>query len=527
MAYWVLLPIIVLVAAAFALVLLGFATRQASILWIFAMVTLLVPMFLTLDMMGLGIVERFSLPLFGQKLWDSPMLAPVDLPDLRLRYDLFSLFFQIVFMSVALLVVLATKSYIQPHEPHQAEYYALIFLSLVGMMLVASATDLFVLYLSFELTSLSTFALVGFRKKDTKSTEAALKFFIFGALSSAIILFGISILYGVAGNVASPADFEVGLTSFSVLGPLMARGVADFEPPIVIGIVFLIAGFGFKVATVPFHMWAPDVYEGSPTTITAYLAAGSKKLGVVALFKVFLTVLLAVAVDWIVAVAVLAVITQTIGNILAIPQRSVKRMLAYSSIAQAGYIIIALVVGTVAYGAASGSVEYDIATYSLAGGMYHVLTHAIMKSGAFLVVAATAVLAVGENIEDFRGLGRRMPFMALALTVFLLSLAGIPPFGGFFSKFVLFSSAVYASSINEWFLTLAIAGVLNSALSLYYYARVIRAMYMQDPVSADKIEVPAPFTVAVGLAFLAIIATGIFAQPFIAYLQEAARIFFS
>jgi NADH-quinone oxidoreductase subunit N len=495
---------------------------------------LVAALFLTLDIVLAWLRPDLSvLGLFGLDLWGAPTLEHQRFAELHLNKDLFSLFFHLVFLLVAFLAVLASRSYIKREEPHQAEYYALLFLSVVGMMFVAEATDLFVLFLAFELSTLCTFGLVAFRKKDARATEAAAKFFVIGAVSSAIILFGISLVYGVTGFAGTPTtDLWWSRTGGAIHAPMStamaAAGAAGYGPTIVIAIVCLVAGFGFKVAVVPFHQWAPDVYEGSPDTITVFLAAGTKKVGILAFFKVFLVGLAGVAGDWIIAIAVLAIITQTVGNILAIPQRSVKRMLAYSSIAQAGYIFTAIVVATVAYDRSLGGYEtsggrWEVATYAVAGGLYHVLTHAIMKGGAFLAVSAASV-HVGDRIEDFKGLGRRMPLVAVSLSIFLLSLAGIPPFGGFFSKFVLFSSAVYAATYSPWMVALAVSGVLNSALSLYYYARVIRYMVIEEEAPAS-LPTPAPLKLAILLALIGIVVTGLAAGPFISVAQDAGRAF--
>jgi NADH-quinone oxidoreductase subunit N len=262
-------------------------------------------------------------------------------------------------------------------------------------------------------------------------------------------------------------------------------------------------------------MWAPDVYQGSPTTISAFLAAGSKKGGFAAFIKIFLLGLIAARMEWVFLVAVLAVVTMVVGNILAIVQTDLKRMLAYSSIAQAGYVLIAVCVGTLAVDPATLST----AQYGLAGGLYHILTHAFMKSGAFLVVALTTVAKIGDNLNDYKGLSRRMPVVAFCMMVLLLALAGIPPLGGFFSKFVLFSSAVDA---GDWFVWLAVAGVLNSAISLYYYARVIKYMYFLKGPDEMRVKSPTGLYIAVILATIGIVITGLLAEPIIRFAQDAA-----
>jgi len=519
--YLVFLPEAVLVATALASAVLGFAWgKKPARLWGLALGGIVLAMVLTFDLMGLRLLETL-----GVSIWRSPVGPDGDFAaELRVRVDLFALFFHQIFLFVAFLAILGTRGFVREGEPHQGEYYALMLLAVVGMMFTAAATDLFVLFLAFETSSLSTFALVAFRKKDRQATEAAAKFFIIGAVSSAIILFGISLVYGIAGST----DLAVLKTNLTL------SSLGTFEAPLVVALVLLIAGFGFKVAVVPFHMWAPDVYQGAPTTISVFLAAGSKKVGIVAMFRVFLIGLLAVQIDWVAVLAILAIATQTVGNVLAIPQRSVKRMLAYSSIAQAGYILIALAVGAIALlatdlsrSAAEQALARDVAIAGMIGGVLHVLTHAAMKGGAFLVVAGTESQGIADDMESYRGLGRRMPFMAISMTIFLLSLAGIPPLGGFFSKFILFSSAVSAMPFNQWYLALAVSGVLNSALSLYYYARVIWYMYILEPEGdAVRIAVPRPISAAVFVALAVVLLVTFLATFFYDFLAQAAAGFF-
>ncbi|MGQ0796292.1 MAG: NADH-quinone oxidoreductase subunit N [Methanobacteriota archaeon] len=505
-------------------------------LWGLALGGLVVSSVLTLDLMGLRVLETL-----GISLWESPVGPSGDFAsELRVRVDLFALFFHAIFLFVAFLAILASRGFLRPEEPHQGEYYALMLISVVGMMFTAAATDLFVLFLAFEISSLSTFALVAFRKKDRQATEASAKFFIIGAVSTALILFGISLVYGIAGTSfdgggpLGPSACVGNLTGLDCLRQLSVGAYPAIEPPLTVALVLLIAGFGFKVAVVPFHMWAPDVYQGSPTAISAFLAAGSKKVGIVAMFRVFLIGLLAVQIDWLAALGILAIATQTVGNVLAIPQRSVKRMLAYSSIAQAGYILIALAVGAIALAATDPGLTAEqqalaevVAVAGMIGGVLHVLTHAAMKAGSFLVVAGTESQGLSDDMDSYRGLGRRAPFLAFSMTIFLLSLAGIPPLGGFFSKFVLFSSAVSAFAFNPWYLALAISGVLNSALSLYYYARVIWYMYILEPsAEAPRILVPRSISAAVFVALAVVILVTFLVAFFYGYLEQAAKGFF-
>lgn len=523
--YLVFLPETILVVVGFASIVLGFAWGKRPVyLWGLTLAGTFVSLVVTLDMMGIGV----SGPL-GLQLWPSPIGTQGDFSaELKLRVDAFALLFHLVFLLIAFLAILASRGFIHADEPHQGEYYGLMLLAVVGMMFTAAATDLFVLFLAFETSSMSTFALVAFRKKDKEATEAAVKFFIIGAISSSIILFGISLVYGVAGSTAIGPTLD--LTKLQTGLSITAN--PGMEPPLIVALVLLVAGFGFKAAVVPFHMWAPDVYQGAPTTISTFLAAGSKMVGIVALFHVFLTGLLAIQIDWVVAISVLAIATMTVGNVLAIPQRSVKRMLAYSSIAQVGYILIALPVGAVAVQAGSAdpavaSAAIAVATAGVLGALFHVFTYAAMKGGAFLVVAGTQSRGIPDDMDAFRGLSRRMPFLAAAMTIFLFSLAGIPPLGGFFSKFFLFGSAVNAMQFSSWYVVLAIAGVLNSALSVYYYARVIWYMYILEPEGeVVKMTEPRSISASVFVCLVLVLLTGILAPWLYNFLNVAARSFF-
>ena len=418
--------------------------------------------------------------------------------------DPLSQIFKIIFIAVSLLAVIASIHYFKDNR-NQDEYYGLILLATVGMMVVASANDLLSLFVGFELASMSTYVLAGFEKKNPSSLEAALKYFIIGSLSSALMLFGMSLVYGVSGSTNIP----------EILAYFKTAQVSGID---ILAMVFLVAGFGFKMALVPFHMWAPDTYEGSPTVVSSLLAAGSKKMGFVAAFRVLVLALVAVRADIQVVFAILAVITMTYGNVVAISQKSIKRMLAYSSIAQAGYISLAFVVMT---------------QMSIAGGVLLALGHAFMKGGAFIAVAVVGYMVLSDNknakntddISNFAGLGKRAPITALSLFVFFLALAGIPPSAGFIGKFVLFYSVTSeaVSTASTWLLVIVVIAILNSALSIYYYARVIRYMYVLPP-AGERIHEPLPYVVAILLAVIGTIGIGLYPEPVIKMAMDAASV---
>jgi|Deesub1362A_J573_1020465.scaffolds.fasta_scaffold01037_9 NADH-quinone oxidoreductase subunit N len=364
----------------------------------------------------------------------------------------FSQFFSLVFLTVSLFVCIASLNSIKRNED---EYYFLILLSTLGMMVVAMSEDLIILFIGFELASLATYALAGFEKKSELSVEAAIKYFIFGGFSSALMLYGISLIYGFAGGVEIERIVNVAGNNFYSM----------------LGLVLIVAGIGFKSALVPFHMWAPDTYHGSPTMVSAFLASGSKKMSFAAFFKILILMAISMKLEMYLLMAVLAVVTMTLGNLSALVQESVKRMLAYSSIAHAGYIAMAYAIF------AFSGIEMAIA-----GGLLHVVSHAIATVGAFVAVAYVGGFILDRQ-ESYFGLGRRSPLMALSFSVILLSLAGIPPTLGFYSKFVLFLTAIEAKLL--W---LAIVALINSALSLYYYSKVIMNMYWKETTSKFESE---------------------------------------
>ncbi|WP_406656692.1 F(420)H(2) dehydrogenase subunit N [Methanolobus sp. ZRKC2] len=411
--------------------------------------------------------------------------------------DALSQFFKIVFLVVALLFAIASIKYTEGNN-HTEEFFSLAIFATIGMMFVASANDIMVLFVAFELASLATYALAGFEKTNQKSLEASMKYFMIGSLSAALLLFGISFIYGMTGTTSIPAIAA-------------AAGDLVTNPIGLVAVILLLAGFGFKIALVPFHMWAPDTYQGSPSVVSSLLAAGSKKMGIVAAFKVFIVALIALQAEWQIAFAILAVVTMTYGNVVALSQTSVKRMLAYSSLAQAGYISMAFVVLT---------------PMALGGGILYALSHGFMKAGAFIATAAVVYMVLSENkdaedpdhLDNFRGLGRRMPITALSMTIFVFALAGIPLTAGYMSKFVLFSS-----TIQSGFVWLAVIAILNSALSLYYYAKIVKYMYFL-PTDADKVSEPLPYTIALVIAVIGVLVIGFWSEPFVYWAMEAAKV---
>ncbi|MFX1516239.1 MAG: NADH-quinone oxidoreductase subunit N [Promethearchaeota archaeon] len=448
---------------------------------------------------------------------------PADLLDITSDSGLFVIdnfyrFFAMIFLIVLLFVTTSSIDYISS-ERTIGIYYVLLIFSTIGMMLVAAANDLLVLFVAWELGSVPTYALAAFQKTKAETSESALKFFLIGAMSSAFILFGISLVYGI-----------VGTTSIDSVIPSFAEP-RNFSPLHLLALMFLLVGFGYKIAAVPFHAWAVDVYQGTPTTITAFLAAGSKSLGFVAIFRIIVAGLTEIDIIWGYLFAVLAILTMTLGNVVALVQENIKRMLAYSSIAHAGYILIALAaVASTPISAAIGDLDFSVAEFSIAAAEMHILTHAIMKIVAFTIVIVVAFSIHSEKIEDYVGLRKKHPWLTFGLTIALLSLLGIPPLAGFVSKVLLFFAAIYANLI--W---LAVIGIINSAISIFYYLRVIKLMIVDTPIEeqneisvipAERIvpfPIPLSYQLTIGLSVLLIIIIGLLPAPFLDFALSAAQ----
>ncbi|MXR51517.1 NADH-quinone oxidoreductase subunit NuoN [Halovenus sp. WSH3] len=410
-----------------------------------------------------------------------PTEGAIELFGDALVVDGMSLFFSVIITSVVVLVALASHEYLREH-PYQAEYYSLVLLASTGMVMVTAANSFVTAFISIELVSLPSYALVASLKTNEGSVEGGLKYFLIGALSSAIFAYGIALVYVATGSL-----------QFGAVEIAIADGVG-FDSLLGLGMLMILGGIAFKIAAVPFHFWAPDAYEGAPAPISAFISSASKAAGFVLGFRVFVDVFgTATGVfDWVDAFLILSIVTMTIANFTALKQDNVKRILAYSSVAHAGYILIALAAFT-------GSVEGEISI--LGAGMAHLFVYGFMNTGAFLFIALAEYWDVGRTVEDYHGLGNRAPFACAAMTVFLFSLAGLPIGGGFFSKFYLLFATVTGGQE-----LLGAALIINSVVSLFYYTRIVRAIWIEEPgEDLEPGEYPTGLYAAIAVAALATI----------------------
>jgi NADH-quinone oxidoreductase subunit N len=373
-------------------------------------------------------------------------------------------------------------------------------------MLMPSSRDLLMLFIALELVSAPAFVIAGLRKLNPRSNEAALKFFIFGVLSAGLLVYGISLVYGCAGT-----------TSLAKIADVVGAAPRA-EPLLIVGLMFIVAAFGFKVSAVPFHFWAPDTYEGAPTPLAAYLSVASKAAGFVGLLLILLVGFPSLARAWAPVLGGIAIATMTVGNIIALRQRHLVRLLAYSSIAHAGYMLIPIAV--IVPGAKGNGI--DPRNEQLVRSLVtYLVVYAVMNLGAFAVAIGASKQYPTLLVRDLAGFGRRAPLPALALAGFLISLGGIPPFAGWFAKFAVFIAAINVGS--RLGVILAVAMVVNSVISLYYYVSVVRVMYLNDPEDEGIVRFPRPITVAVGAAMAGVIVFGVYPEPF-ARLANAARL---
>ncbi|HTK06582.1 MAG TPA: NADH-quinone oxidoreductase subunit N [Ktedonobacteraceae bacterium] len=400
--------------------------------------------------------------------------------------DQYALFFDIIFLIIAAVMILASYNYVGKYVRADGEFYALMLFSVAGMMFMASTGELITIYIALELTSIPLYVMAGLIRTSERSAEAAVKYVLLGAMSSAILLYGFALLYGLTGTT----DLVGIATSF--------HQIADGNLVVLIADILIVAGFGFKISAVPFHMWAPDIYEGAPTPATAFFSVGSKAAGFAALIRVFMYGGLwqVDLMPLIIVVSIVAALTMTYGNLVAAVQTNVKRLMAYSSIAQAGYIIVGFV-------ASLASQKPDGNTAVL----FFILVYVVTNLGAFSGMIALANLTGGERVEDFRGLARRAPLLSAGTALCLLSLAGIPPVAGFWSKVFLFSAAW---SLGQGWLVLI--ALLNSVVSLVYYGKIVKAMYFDAPVKDDRLVTPFSLGTSITLAAAALIVLTFAAQ---------------
>ena len=410
--------------------------------------------------------------------------------------DNFATFFKMTFLVAAGLTVLISDRYMEREGCNHGELYSLILFSVVGMMLMASGTDLMTIFLGLEVMSVSLYVLAGFNRTNKKSNEAGLKYFLLGAFSTGFMLYGMALIYGATGTTR--------LYKIAAVVGQMTLPSANIM--LVAGMLLMMTGFAFKIAAAPFHMWTPDVYEGAPTPMTAFMSAGPKAAGFAALLRLFLVALPTLQVEWSQVLWVLAVLTMTVGNITALRQDNIKRVLAYSSIAHAGYALVGFAAGN-----GTGT----------AGILFYMLSYAFMNIGAFAIIILVAKKGeTNGNVSDFAGLGSKRPMLALVMTIFLFSLAGMPPTAGFIGKFYLFSGA-----IQEGYIWLAVIGVLNSAASVYYYLRITVYMYMKAPTEDfEWVQVPAPVALALIVAVAGSLIPGIFPSFILQYAQMAVKL---
>jgi NADH-quinone oxidoreductase subunit N len=420
--------------------------------------------------------------------------------------DNYSLFFNVLFLSCAAVTILLSMNYLAEHDMSHGEYYVLILFAVSGMMVMGAAGNLVTLFLGLETMSISTYVLVGFRRHSDRSTESAMKYFLLGAFSTGILLYGIALLYGATGTT----DFQGIARALND-----ARLVSD--PYFIAGTMLVLVALGFKVASVPFHMWAPDAYEGAPTSVTGFMACAVKSAGFAALVRVLTTVFgqKGVAVGdhgWFWLLVVLCVLTMSLGNLVAIAQRSIKRMLAYSSIAHAGYLLLGLLAtATLGQGAASTV-------------LFYLFAYSFTVLGAFGVVLLFERKGRDEPLKltDLSGVGYRHPLAGFAMTVFLLSLAGVPPTAGFFAKFYLFRAAVQAGGAGTTVMyTLVVIALLNSAAAAYYYLRVVVYMYFREPEGEVPILRSPLTTFALVVALLFVLAIGILPDLYLGLGEKA------
>lgn len=417
--------------------------------------------------------------------------------------DGYALFFKVVFLILGMIVILGSVEYVKKHLAYPGEYYAILLFTIVAMSLIAASGELLTAYISLELLSFGLYILVSYDRYNPKSNEGGTKYILLGAFSSALLLYGISQVYGILGT-----------TRFDEIGAALLIS-ADLSPNLLIGLVLIIAGLGFKVAAVPFHMWAPDAYEGAPIPITAYLAVGSKAAAFALILRLFTSALMPAVADWQFVIVIMAAVTIVVGNLTALVQTNIKRLLAYSSVAHVGYMLLGI--AALASIDSHGNISLELAHLASNGVMLHIIAYGVTNMAAFLCIAAIYNNTGSEEIGDMAGLARRTPMVSMVLAAALFSLAGLPVFAGFTSKFYLFTAA--ASQGLLWLVAIAIT---MSVVSLYYYLIVIKQLYIESPRELTPLRISLStkcllLGLLIGMVFL-----GVYPAPLMEVIQYAS-----
>ena len=451
----------------------------------------------------IGWVLGIGLILVGLAVTNLSQVPPTTLFLDMIVLDPFSSFMKIVIILATLFVIVASWSNHELNDYRKGEYFTILGIMVVGLFLMASSIDIIMLYISIEVVSIMSFILAAYMKLDTRSNEAGLKYVIYGAFSSGVMLYGLSLVYGLTGS-----------TNYFLIQQAVFDLDSSANPALIMALLMIFAGFGYKISSVPFHFWTPDVYEGSPTTITAYLSVAPKAAGFAMIIRFFHQVFSdgnslgsnmvgSTGMPWPEIMGVLAVVTMTMGNLVAIQQKSIKRMLAYSSIAHAGYMMLALPV-----------VSID----SIEAIMIYLFVYLFMNLGAFFIVIIVKNKTGGETFDDYKGLGWKMPFVGSMMTLFMLSLTGLPPTAGFVGKLYIFKTLVGAGENYYW---LVLAGGINSVISLYYYFHVVKVMFFEGKRSDKITQPPAPMFGLLIVTAIPSLLLGIYWNPLISWVKDS------
>jgi NADH-quinone oxidoreductase subunit N len=432
------------------------------------------------------------------------------------RIDGFALLFKAIFLIAAALAIGISTRFLDIEGEQHGEYYSLILFATVGMMFIACGYDLISLYISLELMALTFYVLVAFTKREKKSNEAAMKYFLLGAFSSGVLLYGMSLIYGIAGSTNIG---EIGSTISKLVPDMQTAAaalrqggngeLANLRPLLLFGMIALGAGLFFKIAAVPFHMWAPDVYEGAPTSVTAFLSTGSKAASFALYARIFSEALGGMREDWAPLLGLVAAITIMVGNWAAVTQENSKRLLAYSSISNAGYLLLALIADN---------------EFGRIGLIIYLFVYTLMNMGAFgVIISLRRRGIIGDNVDDLTGLGQKAPLMAAMMAIFMLSLGGLPMTGGFIGKYFLFGGLLQRGQADgkTWYYWLAGWAILNTVVSFYYYVRFIKVMYLGDRIADNKPLALSPaLQVALAVSVVGVIVIGVYPQPLIELAQR-------